>query len=63
MKLQKLIAIIIKRFSILSKKRAKPLIVICNTIKGKGIKFMEDDNNWHYRSPSKEDLNLALKNL
>ena len=47
----------------LKKKRKKPLIVVCNTIKGKGVKFMEDDNNWHYRSPSEEDLSLALKNL
>ena len=30
----------------------RPKAVICNTIKGKGIPFMEDDNNWHYRIPS-----------
>ena len=27
----------------------RPKAIICNTIKGKGIPFMEDDNNWHYR--------------
>jgi transketolase len=30
----------------------RPKAVICNTVKGKGIPFMEDDNNWHYRIPS-----------
>lgn len=30
----------------------RPKAIICNTIKGKGIPFMEDDNNWHYRIPT-----------
>lgn len=34
----------------------KPLAIIANTIKGKGVSFMEDDNNWHYRIPSKEEV-------
>jgi transketolase len=34
----------------------KPIAIIANTIKGKGISFMEDDNNWHYRIPNKEEL-------
>jgi len=50
-------------FNTLNKKTSKPLVVICDTIKGKGVKFMEDDNNWHYRSPSKIDLESAIKNL
>ena len=32
----------------------RPKAIICNTIKGKGIDFMEDDNNWHYRIPNAE---------
>lgn len=38
----------------------KPLAIICDTIKGKGISFMEDDNNWHYRIPTEEEV-LASK--
>ncbi len=34
----------------------KPKMIIANTIKGKGISFMENDNNWHYRIPSKEEV-------
>ena len=39
-----------------AKQSNKPTAIIANTIKGKGIKFMEDDNNWHYRNPNKEEL-------
>jgi transketolase len=45
------------------KKSQKPKIIICNTIKGKGVSFMEDDNNWHYRTPNKSELDQALKEL
>jgi len=41
----------------------KPVAVIAHTIKGKGISFMEDDNNWHYRTPSAEEVIAAKKEL
>ena len=41
----------------------KPSAIIAHTIKGKGISFMEDDNNWHYKIPSKSELDAALKEL
>ena len=41
----------------------KPTAIIANTIKGKGVSFMEDNNNWHYKSPNKEELITSLKNL
>ena len=41
------------------KNKNKPKIIIAHTIKGKGVSFMENDNNWHYRSPSKSELNQA----
>jgi transketolase len=41
----------------------KPTIIIANTIKGKGISFMEDDNNWHYKIPTEEEIVLANKEL
>ena len=39
----------------------KPHMIIAHTIKGKGVSFMEDNNNWHYRTPNKEELKSALK--
>jgi len=41
----------------------KPTIIICHTLKGKGVSFMEDDNNWHYKTPNKEELNKAIVEL
>ena len=43
--------------------KTKPSVNIAHTIKGKGVSFMEDDNNWHYRTPNAEELNAALKEL
>jgi transketolase len=41
----------------------KPIAIIAHTVKGKGVSFMEDDNNWHYRIPNQEELTAALKEL
>ena len=38
----------------------KPVAIICHTVKGKGVSFMENDNNWHYRAPSPDELRIAL---
>ncbi len=34
----------------------KPKAIIAHTVKGKGVSFMEDDNNWHYRIPNDEEM-------
>jgi len=41
----------------------KPVAIIAHTVKGKGVSFMEDDNNWHYRTPNAEELAAAKKEL
>ena len=41
----------------------KPMVVVAHTIKGKGVSFMEDDNNWHYRIPKAEEVAAAKKEL
>ena len=41
----------------------KPRAIIAHTVKGKGVSFMEDDNNWHYRSPTAEEVVQAHKEL
>lgn len=35
---------------------SSPNAIIAHTIKGKGISFMENDNNWHYRIPNEQEL-------
>ena len=41
----------------------KPSVIVADTIKGKGVSFMEDDNNWHYRTPNETELEKALLEL
>jgi transketolase len=41
----------------------KPIAIIAHTVKGKGVSFMEDDNNWHYRIPNAEELRQARMEL
>lgn len=41
----------------------KPTAIIAHTIKGKGVSFMEDDNNWHYRIPNDEEIARAKEEL
>jgi len=41
----------------------RPRVLIAHTVKGKGVSFMEDDNNWHYRSPTAEEVTRAEQEL
>jgi transketolase len=45
------------------KSKNQPTMIIAHTVKGKGISFMEDDNNWHYRIPSHEDMKKIRQEL
>ncbi len=40
-----------------------PKMIIAYTVKGKGVSFMENSLDWHYKSPNDEQLKLALKEL
>ena len=37
----------------------KPVAIVAHTVKGRGVSFMEDDNNWHYRSPNADEVQKA----
>lgn len=41
----------------------KPLAIVARTIKGKGVSFMEDNNEWHYRRLTPELLARAQREL
>jgi len=43
--------------------QGRPTAIIAHTIKGKGVSFMEDDNNWHYRIPKDSEVLAAGKEL
>jgi transketolase len=44
-------------------KNTKPKIIICNTIKGKGVSFMENSKYWHHQLPNKEQIKIANEEL
>ena len=46
-----------------SQTRDKPLCIIANTIKGKGVSFMEDQASWHHGVPNAEQFAQAMKEL
>ncbi|MBY0522081.1 MAG: transketolase [Gemmataceae bacterium] len=41
----------------------KPIAVVAHTVKGKGVSFMQDDNNWHYRIPKADEVAAARREL
>jgi Transketolase, N-terminal subunit len=41
----------------------RPTVIIANTIMGKGVKSIENDNKWHGKVPTKEQLELFLEQL
>lgn len=41
----------------------RPRAIIAHTIKGRGVSFMEDDNNWHYRIPTADEVRRAAVEL
>lgn len=43
--------------------KGRPTMIIANTIKGKGVSFMENEAGWHGKAPSKEQAEQALKEL
>ena len=43
--------------------KGKPTIIIAHTIKGKGVSFMENVVDFHGRAPTKEETEIALKEL
>jgi len=49
--------------AVLDRRGGRPLLVVCRTIKGKGISYMENVPIWHYRAPTKEEYRQGIKEL
>lgn len=43
--------------------KGKPTMVICRTIKGRGVSFMENMVDWHGKAPNREQVEKALSEL
>jgi len=46
-----------------SKDSPKPTVILCHTIKGRGISYMEKNNLWHYKCPKDEFYEKAIEDL
>ena len=46
-----------------AKQTGRPTLIVANTIKGKGVSFMENVPIWHYRMPNEEELQILLDEL
>ncbi len=46
-----------------AKKSSKPFAIVANTVKGKGVSFMENNAGWHGKAPNDEQLAQALEEL
>ena len=54
---------IMKGFSNIKNIKGKPIVIIADTVKGKGVSFMEGQNLWHNRIPNKEQATQAESDL
>lgn len=53
-------------FSLITTKKTpedKPIMMIAKTIKGKGVSFLEDQDNWHGKALTREQAEAALKEI
>ncbi len=54
---------IIHAFDTARQKKGMPTVIIANTIKGKGVSFMEGKADWHGKAPNKEQYEEAINEL
>lgn len=50
-------------YEALSKNSDKPIFILCNTIKGKGCSIMENNPEWHHKSPNDEEYKKIIVEL
>ena len=43
--------------------KGMPTAIIMNTVKGKGVSFMENQVSWHGSAPNEEQYNIAMEEL
>ena len=57
------IEILISSFEQAKQTKGMPSIIIAETVKGKGVSFMENKAEWHGKAPNEEEYNRAMKEL
>ena len=54
---------LLSAFDTADKTKGRPSVIIANTLKGKGVSFMENNVDFHGKAPSPEELSKALEEL
>ena len=54
---------LISSFEQAKQTKGMPSIIIAETVKGKGVSFMEDKVGWHGKAPMEEECAQAVKEL
>lgn len=54
---------IIKAFDVARNVKGKPTCIIAETVKGKGVSFMENQVKWHGKAPNEEEFKQAIEEL
>ena len=49
--------------AVVGRRGDKPFLVVCRTVKGKGVSYMEHVPIWHYRSPNRQEYQQAIAAL
>lgn len=52
-----------RKAAIIGAEKSSPVVIIANTIKGKGVSFMENNAGWHGKSPSEDEFSRAINEL
>ena len=53
----------LKAYEMAAAYKGKPSVLIADTVKGKGVSFMEGDCNWHGNAPNAQQLEQALAEI
>ncbi|HEV2132777.1 MAG TPA: transketolase [Terracidiphilus sp.] len=56
-------AAIVNAFDTARAAEGTPVVILADTVKGKGVSFMEHQPGWHGKAPNREQLDLALRDL
>ncbi len=54
---------LIEGFGIAKKTKGKPTMIIADTVKGKGVSFMENTCKWHGNVPTQDEYNMAIAEI
>jgi len=54
---------IFAKFALAKDETKQPVIIIANSIPGKGVSFMENSHDWHGKAPTASEYNQAIKEL